>query len=409
MFKLEELIQQLCPDGVEYNKLTDVADVMYGFPCDASKFNENKIGIPLVRIRDVLKGYTETYTTEKIPTNYYINDGDFLVGMDGYFNSGNWKGGAAILCQRTCKISAKANETLILNRFLSHLLGPIFKQIELSKKSGTVKHLLSKDISAIMIPVPPLEVQHEIVRILDQFTDLSADLSAELTARKKQYEYYREKLFSFAPDIQLVKLNDIAEIKGRIGFRGYTSKDIVEKGNGAISLSPSNIYNNGLSFGNDTYISWDKYFESPEIIVEKDDIIFCKTGSTLGKVAIVRFLPEKTTINPQLVVLKNIKCNNGYLKHYMTTYKFQSEVQQRKGLGSVPNISQAAIGKIDIPLPSKDMQDKITLILDRFDALCNDMTSGLPAEIAARQKQYEYYRDKLLTFKKKSSDSVRGE
>ena len=83
----------------------------------------------------------------------------------------------------------------------------------------------------------------------------------------------------------------------------------------------------------------------------------------------------------------------------MTTYGFQSEIQQKKGLGSVPNISQSAIGNINIPLPSRDIQNKIVSILDRFDTLCNDLTSGLPAEIEDRRKQYEYYRDKLLTFK----------
>lgn len=173
---------------------------------------------------------------------------------------------------------------------------------------------------------------------------------------------------------------------------------MVEKGQGAISLSPSNIVNHTLRYGNDTYISWEKYNESPEIMVNVNDVLFCKTGSTLGKTAIVDFLPDKATINPQLVVLKDIKCNNKYLKYFLTTYYFQNEIQKRKGLGSVPNISQKEISEISIPIPNLEIQERIADVLDNFEKICSNLSIGLPAEIEARQKQYEYYRDALLSF-----------
>lgn len=196
MSRLDELIQELCPDGVEYRKLTDIASVLYGYPCDASKFNADYKGAPLIRIRDVVHGKTKTYTTEVISEQYLIKKGDFLVGMDGNFNSGKWNSDNAYLCQRVCCIKSKDCK-IILDGFLCHLLGPIFKKIEESKLGGTVKHLSAKDIKGISIPVPPLEVQREIVRILDAFTLLTAELIAELTAHKKQYEYYRDKLLNF--------------------------------------------------------------------------------------------------------------------------------------------------------------------------------------------------------------------
>lgn len=143
MSNLEELIERLCPDGVEYESLIDLCDVLYGFPCDASKFNDDMIGLPLVRIRDVLEGKSDTYTIESVPEEYKIHSGDLLVGMDGNFHVGIWKDIEAILCQRVCRISSKDNEVL-LDGFLNHLIEPIMKKIELGKQSGTVKHLLAK-------------------------------------------------------------------------------------------------------------------------------------------------------------------------------------------------------------------------------------------------------------------------
>ena len=121
------------------------------------------------------------------------------------------------------------------------------------------------------------------------------------------------------------KLGEICEIKGRIGFRGYTRADQVEKGNGAISLSPTNIINGNVCFSNCTYITWNKYYESPEIMVSENDIIFCKTAS-VGKTAIITNLPEKATINPQLVLIKNIFCNPKFLSYILKTNFFQTQV-----------------------------------------------------------------------------------
>ena len=194
MNEIEKLIQELCPDGVEYRRLLSVSDVLYGFPCDASKFNDNQLGSPLARIRDVLDGYTKTYTTEQVPEKYILRKNDLLIGMDGNFHVANWKMDGGILCQRVCKIYSNDNEQSVLNGYLSHLLKPLIKRIEESKPNGTVKHLLDRDLKELEIPLPPITIQEKIVEILDKFTSLEAELEAELEARRKQYEYYREKL-----------------------------------------------------------------------------------------------------------------------------------------------------------------------------------------------------------------------
>ena len=206
----------------------------------------------------------------------------------------------------------------------------------------------------------------------------------------------------YCPDgVEYKKLGDVCDIKGRIGFRGYTRQDLVEEADGAITLSPSNIINQELNYEDCSYISWAKYEESPEIKVAVGDVIFTKTAS-VGKTALVKYLPKEATINPQLVVLKNIQCNPAFLAYVLKTYRFQQEVAKLQGVGSVPNISQTSLSGITIPVPPLAEQQRIVDILDRFSTLTTDITAGLPAEIEARRKQYEYYRDQLLTFKQKA-------
>jgi len=191
--------------------------------------------------------------------------------------------------------------------------------------------------------------------------------------------------------VEWKKLGEVCEIKGRIGFRGYTRDDQVCKGEGAISLSPGNIDNGSMNYESCTYITWRKFEESPEIIVNEGDIILCKTAS-VGKVARIHHIPEKATINPQLVLLKNIKTNPQYLFYVLDDNPFQSKIKGLAGVGSVPNVSQAKLSAIEIPIPSFEEQTRIVGILDTFTSAIDN----LKEQIAQRRKQYEYYRDQLL-------------
>lgn len=185
---------------INHIHLIDVANVLYGYPLQAKNFCEDSSYLPVVRIRDIKAGFSTTYYRESVPMEYIVHLGDILVGMDGEFNLSKWRSREAILNQRVCKIESK-DESIILNQYLFHLLGPIFKKIEKNIQGSTVKHLSAKIINSIKIPLPPLPIQQEIVRILDTFTNFTAELTdklnAELTARRKQYEYYRDQLLSF--------------------------------------------------------------------------------------------------------------------------------------------------------------------------------------------------------------------
>lgn len=187
----------------------------------------------------------------------------------------------------------------------------------------------------------------------------------EKTENKKGYK--KTKLGWVPEDWEECCLKDITTIFGRIGFRGYTKEDIVQKNEGAISLSPTNIKNERICYDDNTYISNFKYEESPEIKIYDDDIIFVKTGSSYGKSAIIKNLPQKATINPQLIVFKDIKINRNILFNILNTNSFNRFLQKIVVAGAIPTLSQEQIYKYPITLPTKKEQAKIAEILSAWD------------------------------------------
>ena len=185
------------------------------------------------------------------------------------------------------------------------------------------------------------------------------------TENKKGYK--KTKLGWIPEEWEECCLKDITTIFGRIGFRGYTKEDIVQKDEGAISLSPTNIKNERICYDDNTYISNFKYEESPEIKIYDDDIIFVKTGSSYGKSAIIKNLPKKATINPQLIVFKDIKINRNILFDILNTNSFNRFLQKIVVAGAIPTLSQEQIYKYPITLPTKKEQEKIAEILSAWN------------------------------------------
>lgn len=205
-----------------------------------------------------------------------------------------------------------------------------------------------------------------------------------------------KRLAGFSGKWEKKRLGDICQIFGRIGYRGYTVKDIVTKGNGAIALSPSNIKNGKINFSNCTYISWFKYEESPEIKIFNNDILLVKTGSTVGKTTIVQNLKEKATINPQLVVLKNIKINNYFLSCLMGFKIIQNQIKSSIVGGAIPTLSQELVSNFTFYLPpTSEEQTAIAKILSEMD---NEIES-LENQRAKYQQLKEGMMQELLTGK----------
>jgi len=189
---------------------------------------------------------------------------------------------------------------------------------------------------------------------------------------------YRFKEFENDGEWVEKKLGDLIEIKGRIGYRGYTLEDIVGKGEGAISMSPSNINEFGtLSFTKSTYITWAKYEESPEIMLENGFTVLVKTGSTYGKVAFIKNLTEKTTINPQLVVLKHKKVNNYFLYLLVANESIQKQINATVVGGAIPTLSQESISNFEILVPKIKEQEKIAECLSSLNDLIISQTERI--------------------------------
>ncbi len=188
--------------------------------------------------------------------------------------------------------------------------------------------------------------------------------------------------------MDIIRIKYISDIFGRIGFRGYTQDDLVNEGDGAISLSPSNLKSFRMSYDKCTYISWSKYEESPEIKIENGDILFVKTGSSYGKSCIVKNLPEKATINPQLIVFKNIKCNNKYLFYLLQTWIVDTQTQWYVTGGTIPTMSQDKIANFYLPYYKDNYkQQQIVHFLDRK---CTAIDTAIEKTKKSIEKLEEY-------------------
>ena len=264
------------------------------------------------------------------------------------------------------------SENIISKYLYYYLISPYFFDLK-DKYSGQgiMGGLSNKDLNLFKIPVPSLREQEKIVERLDDiFCSISEsiqiyDSKLENISKLKQ-SYIDEIFFNYENTADEVVLDDVSTIVGRIGYRGYTKKDLVSEGSGALSLSPSNIKNNEMTYIKNTFISWEKYEESPEIKIHDGDIIFCKTGSTYGKVAIVKDLKYKATLNPQLVVLKNLNIDNEFLFYQLLTSKFKNFIESIVGGTATPTLSQTNLGRAKILNLNKKIQKDLTIKINTF-------------------------------------------
>lgn len=244
----------------------------------------------------------------------------------------------------------------------------------------------SSEFKSIKVPLPPKATQQRIAEYLDL---KCAQIDSIIQESKKSIEEYKawkqSVIFEAVTGKNLnckkkdsgiewigeipekyikTRLKYLLDIKGRIGFRGYTNADMVSEGEGAITLSPSNLKNLKMDFSKKAFVSWEKYNESPEIQIKIDDILFVKTGSSYGKSSLVDYLPAESTINPQLVVFKNIKCNQKYLIYYLQTNIIQNQVENIVIGGTIPTMSQEKMKNMFIFLPPLPEQESIVKMLD---------------------------------------------
>ena len=397
MSRLADLIKELCPDGVEYRPIGFFAQCVAGATPnskDPSLWDGNipwmssgEVNKRIIRSTDrfiTQRGF-ESCSTKMIPA------GAVVVALAG---QGKTRGTVARtrieLCtnQSLCAIISDAS---VDSDFLFHYLVSQYNDLRtVSSGDGTRGGLNLKMIREYRVPVPPLEVQREIVRILDQFTTLEAELEveleAELEARRTQYEHYRNHLLSYESlaargPVEMVKLGDMLEMRAG---NSISSKYIFERSDS------EHIYPCYGANGVRGYVR--------SMTHEHDASIIGRQGALCGNVTYADgpfFATEHA-----VVVSPRVELSQRWLYHALIV----ANLSQYATKSAQPGLSVRRVAEVEIPVPRLSEQYRIADLLDGFDALVNDITSGLPAEIASRRAQYEHYRDRLLSFPEKKAE-----
>lgn len=406
MTKIEHLIKELCPNGVEYKKLGEIATISRGGSFQKKDFCED--GVPCIHYGQIYTRYglfadkTLTFISEDAAKKQkYAVKNDIVMAVtseniDDVCKCVAWLGDDEIAVSgHTAIIHHTLNPKYLCYYFHTAMFYAQKKKLAHGTK---VIEVTPDKLTDITIPVPPIEIQVEIVKILDNFTELTA----ELTARKKQYEYYRDLLLGFGvhrkgtSEFEWRTLESFADVRdgthdspkpSDYGYPLVTSKNI---SGGILDLTSCYLINEN-----------DYNSINQRSRVDITDVLVSMIG-TIGETIIVTSEPNYAIKNIGLVKTGNLLTSK-YIKYYISSSYGQRYIQENIK-GTAPRyLSLTALRKFSIPVPPIEEQERIVSILDRFDKLCNDISEGLPAEIEARRKQYEYYRDKLLSFEERKN------
>lgn len=409
MSRLEELIKELCPDGVEYKRLGEIGN-FYGGLTGKSKDDFSNGNAKFISYKNVFTNPAlDINTDEKV----YVGEDEkqrTLEYGDIIFTGSSenpWECGmSSVLTKHIdenmylnsfCFILRLNNLSILYPDFAKHLFRSRELRYQIGKTAnGVTRYNVSKKLmEKVVIPIPPYEVQEEIAKTLDKFTDYVTELQAELQARKQQYEYYRDALLVRNDNIPMVSLKEIATDMYR--GSGIKRGELTDEGipcvrYGEIYTQYNTWFEECVSHTKEDVVTNPKYFEH-------GDILFAITGESIDDIAksVAYMGYEKCLAGGDIVVMKHNQ-NPRYLAHVLSTSFARMQKSKGKVKSKVVHSNIPSIEKITIPLPSIEIQERYANALDNFEAVCNDLNIGLPAEIEARQKQYEFYRDALLTF-----------
>lgn len=398
MSRIDDLMTARHPDAVEFFRISDIASVGTGSSDRKDATDDGDFPF-YVRSKEVLRIGEYEFDEEAI-----VIPGEGGIGEIFHYVCGKYA-----LHQRAYRITI--NNTKLDTKFAYYYFSVHFKSFILSKAvSATVTSIRKPMITDFRVPIPPLAVQRQIVKVLDTFTELEADLAeeleGELDARRLQYKYYRDALLSFADahaskQARWMSLAEIGTIFG--GLTGKSKSDFTD-GN-ARFVSYVNVFNNiAVDLTADNFVKIGT--TERQRTLQRGDIIFTGSSETPNEVAmssvIAADIHEPLYLNSFCI---GFRCNDSNLldpefaKHLFRSSEIRKQLIRTASGVTRFNVSKARLAKVEIPVPERYEQARIAGILNRFDALVNDLSSGLPAEIQARHQQYAHYRERLLTFK----------
>lgn len=374
MNTIKQLIEKYCPDGVEYKKLGEVCTFQRGTSLTSKNAIEGDI--PVISGGQKPAFYHNVANREA--NSITVAGSGAYAGYVSFWNKP--------IFAADC-FTVNPDCSILLIKYVYHYLLNIQEKIYGTKKGAGVPHVHGKDIAKFLIPVPPLPVQHEIVRILDNFTSLETELEAELKARRKQYEYYRDQLLSFkhlSGGTDEVEWKTLPQISQNLDSKRKPIKS---------SRRVAGMYPYYGASGIVDYVE-DYIFDGDFLLVSEDG------ANLLARTSKIAFsISGKNWVNNHAHVLS---FNDAVRRKFVEFYIENLDLSRYISAGAQPKLTKDKLNSIPIPQPPYEKQQKIVSILDRFESLVNDISTGLPAEIAARHQQYEYYRDQLLSFKRRS-------
>ncbi len=392
MSKLQELIKELCPNGVVYTKLGDILD--YEQPTKYIVENteyDNSYDIPVLTAGQT---FILGYTNEKFGI-YLASKENPTIIFDDFTTSFHW-------VDFDFKVKSSAMKMLRPKETFGGSFKYVFYAMKCIKYEAVdhSRHWISK-YSQFEIPIPPIEVQEEIVSILNNFTNIAAELQAELQARQEQYEYYRDKLLNFSninrggyANVTWMKMSEIgAFIRGK----RFVRTDIVNDGVPCIHYGDMYTYY-GL-YATQSKGRLRSELASKMRYAQKNDVVIVAAGENKEDIGIgLAWLGDEPAAVHDACFIFRSDLYPQYVSHYLRSNYYHKQIVKYVSEGKICSISAKGLGNAIIPIPSYEEQVRIATLLNYFEAFVSDLSQGLPAEITAVQEQYKYYRDKLLSF-----------
>jgi type I restriction enzyme S subunit len=404
---LEKLLDGV---DVEWKALGDISCFINGKAYKRPELLEQG-KYPVLRVGNFFTNKNWYYSDLELEENKYCDNGDLLYAWSASFGPRIWEGEKVIYHYHIWKVVP--DEKLVLKKFLFYLLEWDTKSLKDAHATGsTMMHVSKGSIEKRLVPIPcpdnpekSLAIQAEIVRILDNFTELTTELTTELKARKKQYNYYREQLFNFKGGEADYLPMGKEEVGKFIRGGGLQKKDFTETGVGCIHYGQ--LYTHYGTYANETKTFVSEKFAKKARKAKTGDLVIATTSENDKDVCkAVAWLGEADVAVSSDACFYTHSLNPKYVAYFFQTESFQKQKRQYITGAKVKRVNADSLAKMLIPVPSPEKQATIASILDKFDTLTNSISEGLPREIELRQKQYEYYRDLLLNFPKKEHEIV---